>query len=424
MPKTVVMEESSVQWVLSKHPEYLSKILGIQLDRCLGTEVTTRFGRLDFLYQAKNTSGNPLLVVIELETGIDSSSKLSHCVSQLTSYLKLKDKYKNREVEIALIYARDLTPEKFESELTEFCEPNGIILKSYLLRNIYDLYNRSVDQLSHISGVSLGRAVALGITSLSWIKKFMLPFIIPIDSVRAGGDRQLFQQLWQDHSMLEQYEIEVLEDELRDRIQWSKLVGLFPSKTNFYVLKRLVEDFELIKIKKSGKGRVIELTEPGRRFRDEILIEMQIPFNNTVNETSQALTIGQQRLLLEILLNGNFTKLKVNIFHFLRFVHLTEGSWLIRSSSKLSKSECQYLNDVFRASYNSRTLKDLVLQTCTFCAELGLVKKLPSPDQVYDRLMFTTVGSRVYNYFESLLHVERERHQIPAQAMEKASEGE
>ena len=61
------MEESSVQWVFSKDPGQLSKIIKIPLIRCLGTEVTTRYGRVDIIYQVNDKD----LLVVEVETEID-----------------------------------------------------------------------------------------------------------------------------------------------------------------------------------------------------------------------------------------------------------------------------------------------------------------------------------------------------------------
>jgi hypothetical protein len=196
------------------------------------------------------------------------------------------------------------------------------------------------------------------------------------------------------------------------------LKEIFTSDTNFYVLKRFAEDFELIEIEKTGAKNIV-LTDYGLRFRDDLYTQFISIIANLTNESQaiKELTTGQTKLLLEVLVNGNFTRLKVNIFHFMRFVQLTEGNWLPKQSSKLTKAECQYLNDIFNSSYRSRTLKDLLLQTCTFCEELGLINRLALADELYDKLLFTSLGSRVYNYFEQLLHVERERHQIPMQAV-------
>jgi hypothetical protein len=408
---TDIMTERSVQWFFQKEPETLAKILQLQLGRCFGTEVTTKFGRLDFMYQLSEKD----LLVIELETAIDSSSKLEHCTEQVERYLKLGKYYKNRELKVALVYARDNTPPKFQKALEVFCRETGVLLRSYSIQRIFNQYNKMVNQLNYTSGLSLGRAVALGVTSISWLKKALLPFVLFNSTSSTVSLNELMNKLWltADNTHLKILELNDLP--LPNSIPYETLKELFTSKTNFYVLKRLGEDFEMFESKRLKAKNLVFLTETGRRFRDEIYSQIHFQNLQLINANFKKITQGQRKLLLEILVNGNFTKIKVNIFHFLRFVHLTEGSWLPKGSTKLSKAECQYLNNIFKSSYNSRTLKDLIQQTCTFCEELGLVKRIPAPKELFDKLMFTSLGSRVYNHFELLLHMERERHQIPLQ---------
>ena len=377
-----IIDESLVQWILSKNPEYFANILGRPLGRCVGTEVTTKFGRLDFIFETPKGE----LILIELETSIDSASKLLHTTSQLSRYLNLQKTLTSKKMMVALVYAEEGTTQKFQKQLNEFTNEHGLILRKYSILKLLKMYDKMLNQLCRTSGISLGRAVALGITSLSWLNKFIMSFI-ELDSL---------------HTRL-------------DTISWNELKKSFSSNTNFYVLKRFAEDFELIEVITSKKGKVVTLSKYGRRFRDELRAEMKFNDEMIQNSNIIELNIIQKRILLEILINGNFTKIKVNIFHFLRFVHMTEGDWLPKTDTKLTKPEQQYLNNTFRTSYNSRTLKDIVQQTCTFCEELGLAEKMFMQNQVYDKVVFTTLGSRVYNYFEQLLNVERERHQIPQQ---------
>jgi hypothetical protein len=72
------MNESLVQWVLMHEPEYLQSVLGFGSLKKVGSEITTDYGRVDFIYE---TFKNEVLV-IELETGINSVSKYRHCIDQ------------------------------------------------------------------------------------------------------------------------------------------------------------------------------------------------------------------------------------------------------------------------------------------------------------------------------------------------------
>jgi hypothetical protein len=414
-----VIDEHLVQWVLLKDIEYFTKLLDLPVNRCLGTEVTTDYGRVDFLFRMKDEG----LLIVELETGINSNSKLAHCKSQITNYHKLSTQMKNKPsaIQVAIVYASDITPGRFQKELLEFAKETNTILRTYSNHSIIQRFNKMVDQINYTSGVSLSRAVALGVPSITWLKKFMVPFLFMDNKARMKNFKQLQDLLSSPPtgSTMIEWCINLQESDSVNSLPYNEVKSLFSSNTNFYVLKRLAEDFELVQTKGQKKASHLILTDYGKQFRDELLVQLQFQSSSgIVSEPISQLkdfTLSQRRLLLEILLNGNLTKIKVNIFHFLRFVHLTEGNWLPKQSSRLLDSEQQLLNNFFKSSYNKRTLKDLVINTCSFCFELGLVKKISAKDQIYDKVIFTTLGSRVYNYFEQLLHVERERHQIPLQ---------
>lgn len=64
------MNESLVQWVLLRRPEYLQERLGFKLERKLGENYTTDQGRIDFAFETKEE-----ILVIELETGINNKAK-------------------------------------------------------------------------------------------------------------------------------------------------------------------------------------------------------------------------------------------------------------------------------------------------------------------------------------------------------------
>jgi len=351
-----IIEESLVQWVLLKRPEHLSNILQLKLGKCLGTELTTKFGRVDFMFDLNNKE----LLIIELETNIDSSAKYQHCTSQIQRYLKLKNTFRGKKVKVALVYGSENTSEQMVGKLSQFASDHGVIIREYSIQKIIKLYNETVNQLNYTSGVSLGRAVALGITSLTWLKKFMAAFLIN-DAQNQYEDGSIsIQDFWSEQSIQDLLLLDAYDVDLSSGIRLKDLKRLFTSTTNFYVLKRLAEDFELIHSGKSGKSKgksqfkVVTPTSTGVRFCEELILEFRLKNYGISDNYSKELTKNQSTILLEVLVNGNFTKLKVNIFHFLRYIHLTEGSWLLKQGSKLSAAERQFLNGAFRSSYNAK----------------------------------------------------------------------
>ena len=402
------MNENLVQWVLMREPEYLQSKLRFDLKKRIGAELTTDYGRLDFVYE---TNKNEILVV-EVETGIDSESKYRHCLEQIKQYKKLEEDWGSirfrgkscNKIRTVLLYAKDRTPKKYNKKIRKDCVKYDFYIRFYSLIEIQALYKKCIDRIKKTTGISLGKSVALGVSSLKWLNKIMTPFI----------------------------------ERDTDNIKWRDLKEMSSSSTSFYVLKRLAEDFELIKMRKRKRENYIHLTETGKQFRDAApdgmllsslsvenskgdengpgqapeQVPEQVPRKNT-NQT--ALSIEQKRILLGSLINGLFTKSKVNLFYFLRFVHITEGEWLPRMSTQMSAEEIKYINNILSSSYSERTLKELVQQSCNHCIDLGLVERIPNKACQYDKVMLTTIGSRVLGYLELYLHLKREQYQIPIQ---------
>ncbi len=370
-------------------PEYLQTALGFGSLKKIGAEITTTQGRVDFIYETEENN----VLVIELETEISSESKYHHCFDQLLRYKRLENKFNGKKVEVILLFANEGTTPKFRALLVENAKDHDFLLRQYSLIEIKRLFYSTMNRLNRTSGLTLSKSVALGVSSLKWLNKFMVPFLTSISP----------------------------------KIRWNELKVYFNSTTNFYVLKRLAEDFELISKCRLKGETFVGLTDYGERFRDEVLQAEMLnniiirdntiyqKDNNTPDYILDILSLEQKRILLDILLNGNFTKLKTNIFYFLRFIHLTEGEWMPKISTKMSASQKLYINNILNSSYSPRTLKELLQQLCNYCEELELVERIPNRNCHYDKVILTSLGSRVIGYFELYLHLKREQLQIPLQ---------
>ena len=76
------MQESLVQWTLLNNLDYLSKHLDFKIASKKAQELSTNFGRIDFILEGYKQ--NQLLV--ELETTLNERSKLNYCFEQIKSY--------------------------------------------------------------------------------------------------------------------------------------------------------------------------------------------------------------------------------------------------------------------------------------------------------------------------------------------------
>jgi len=361
------MNESLVQWVLLRRPDYLQEKLGFKLERKLGENYTTEQGRIDFAFETKNE-----ILVVELETGIDNKAKFEYCIDQVKRYKEINF-VTSKPVKFVILFDEIYTSPTFLKPLRDFCEKLDIILKTYSILDVQGLYKKCLEELIRTTGIYLGPPVAMDVVYLRWLNRVVKPFF----------------------------------EEQVDSLPFDKVRRVFRSRTSFGVYTNLAKYFELIGQK---KNRIIELTNYGKRFRDNYNTEI-IPSRATMPD----LSTEQKRVLLEVLTNGVFTKSKVNIYYFLRFMHLTNGDWLPKSGTPEDTERLKFVNFLFGKSYRWTTVRELLLFTCNQCEELELVERMRFSKSRYDRVVLTTLGSRILGYLELYLHLRREQMQIPLQ---------
>lgn len=356
------MDERLVQWTLLKNLPELSNIIGKPIIKKMAEEYATDQGRIDFILETPDE-----ILIAELETKIDTAYKLSYCIEQVKGYKQISYTVA-KPIKYAIIY-EESTPIEFKRELSKFAGKLDIILKTYPISRIQELYNKVLEELKRSSGLYIGSPVAMDITHLRYLNKI-------IKSFYAASEDQL-----------------PIED----------LRKIFKSQTNYGVYKRLSEDFEIVKYDVDSA----KLTKHGVRFRDAFNAEL-IKTTATMPDLSNE----QKRILLEVLTNGNFTKCKVNIYYFLRFIHLTNGEWLPKSGTKEDKEKLEFINFLFSKSYRWNTASELLSFTCNQCEELNLVSRIKVKNNQFDKVILTQLGSRVLGFLELYLHLKREQIQI------------
>jgi len=361
------MNESLVQWVLLRRPEYLESRLGFRLGRKIGENYSTEQGRIDFAFETEKD-----LLVVELETAIDNRAKFEYCTGQVTRYRDIRF-LTEKAVKFVILFDEANTPGRFLKALRDFSDRLNVLLRSYSILDVQQLYHECLEELTRTTGLYLGPPVAMDVVYLRWLNKVIQPY----------------------------YEDRV------DSLSIPALRSIFTSRTSYSVYSALAKQFELITQAQNGQ---MEPTNYGRRFRDNhnaAIIESKASMPNLSTE--------QKRVLLEVLTNGVFTKSKVNIYYFLRFVHLTGGEWVPRPSTPEDKEKLKFVNFLFGKSYRWTTVRELLPFTCNQCEELDLAERMRLSKSRYDRVLLTTLGSRVLGYLELYLHLKREQLQIPLQ---------
>jgi hypothetical protein len=368
------MNENVVQWVLLRRTDFLASRLGLPLRRKLAEYQTTDFGIIDFAF---DTTADEV-AVIELETGISSTSKLDFCIEQSVRYKQL-GRLLPRPLRVFILYDETGTPPRFADRLAAEGLKNGLELRTYSMLDIKRLYQRAMDELERTSGIYLGRPVAMNLTHLRLLNRFLRPFVDQNTSVF-------------------------------DSDQPFAAFTTNTSTTMFKVRRILAENFELVRVVDRGRKKDVVLTQYGEKFCNSMIYG---PLN--VGREFD-LSHGQRQVLLESLTNGTFTKSKVNLYYLLRFIHLTNGEWVPKEHADVGQDRLTYLNNFLGTSYLPGPLTRLIRFTFNQATELGLVDRIETPAREPTfKAFLTTLGSRVLGFLELYLHLKREQLQIPLQ---------
>jgi len=364
------MNENVVQWVMLRRQDYLSRRLGLPLRRKLAEYQTTDYGIIDFAFDTADDE----IAVVELETQIANTSTLEFCVDQSVRYKNLASQLP-MPLRVFILYDQLGTPSPFVERLKIESRKHDLELRTYSMLDVKDLYQRCMDELEKTSGIYLGRPVAMNLTHLRLMNRFLLPF-------------------WEQRA---------------ERLPESRIAAGFSqegARTMYRVRRTLAEHFELIRV----EGSEMVLTELGNRFTENMSYE---PLSHG-HEFD--LTHGQRRVLLESLTNGHFTKCKVNIYYLLRFIHITNGDWIPKEKADIGLDRLTYLNNFLGTSYRPGPLTRLIRFTFNQAFELGLVDAIETPVHAPTfKAFLTSLGSRVLGFLELYLHLQRERLQIPLQ---------
>lgn len=364
------MNESIVQWTLLRNLDFLGKCLNFRIASKIGQEISTDFGRVDFVVEdfGKNQ------LIVELETILDTKLKLDYCFSQVVSYKNVRF---SDSTQCCILYALE-TPHSNREKVRRFGADNDVRVHTYSVEEVKGLYAKTVERLSLSFGLALPHPKNYTICFLRWLNKILKPFA----------------------------------DFHKDTLTKSELAKYFssPTSTNFKCYLRLALDFEMV----DDYGKQYRITPNGKEY-----VANYNPYVSACSPTelpSLDLTNEQKRLLLRILTNGNWTVHKVNIYWFLRFIEVTGGEW-VPNAREFGQEKLDLVNGLFSVSYKDRTMFELLNWNCNYCEELGLVERIKTGTK-YDRVYLTPLGVEVNNIFSLDLLVKKSRLNLSFEYLE------
>ena len=353
------MNESIVQWTLLNNLDVLSGLLNFKIAFKRGQEISTDFGRIDFVLE--NYSGTQM--VVELETKLDNKAKLDYCFDQVKRY---KNVSFSPKTEYCILYASE-TKLKSKRIVCDFGKKHNVAIRTYSIDEVKILYVSTVEKLSLSFGLVLPSPKTYTICHLRWLNKILKPF----------------------------------DDYKTDKLSRKKLARYFtsPRTTNFKCYLKLALDCEMI----TQEGDHFIITRNGKDYIKNFNIDV---YSSTRKLPTIDLTNEQKKVLLRVITNGNWKTLKGNIYWFLRFVEITNGQWLPRTT--LEKTKLDLVNGLFGVNYKSRTMSEFLKFVCTWCTELGLVERIKTKT-IYDKVYLTPLGVEINNIFSLDLQLKKSR---------------
>lgn len=358
------MKESLVQWTLLQNLDFLAKSLNFPIAKKIGQEITTDYGRIDFILEDNNQKH----LIVELETILDTKNKQDYCFEQTKRYKKNVSFSNNTDY--CILYA-DETNKIAQNAVEKFGIAENVLIRTYSLTKIKELYTSTVERLSLNVGLALPTPKNYTICFLRYLNKILKPFL--------------------DYS----------KSELTEKEIFVPFKNPTNSKTNFNCYKQLSLDFEML-IQNNGK---YILTQNGKDYIDNINPNVF----NIKKVSSIDLTNEQKRLILKILTNGNWENKvhKINIYWFLRFIEVTGGDWFPKNQ-QFDNDKLELVKSLFKVSYKPKTMQQFLNWCANYCEELGLVGRIVSTKN-YDKLFLTPLGVEVNNIFSMDLLLKKSR---------------
>jgi len=353
------MNESIVQWTLLNNLDVLSKLLHFQIAIKRGQEITTDFGRIDFVLEDYSSKQ----LIVELETILDTRQKREYCFKQVLAYKNVRF---SERTEYCILYATE-TKQNSKSIIDAFGREHDVRIRTYSINDVKILYASTVEKLSLSFGLTLPAPRNYTICFLRWLNKILKPF----------------------------------HDNSRNSLNRRELAHYFtsPRSTNFECYLKLALDFEMI----TQKGTRFIITQNG----EDYIKNFNIAVYTTSRLPSVDLTNEQKKVLLRVITNGNWTTHKVSVYWFLRFMEVTSGQWLPKTKI-FEKTKLDIVNSLLGVNYKSRTMYEFLNFACNWCMELGLVERVRTNTR-YDKLYLTPLGVEINNIFSLDLHLKKSR---------------
>ena len=99
-------------------------------------------------------------------------NKRDYCFNQILNY---KNVSFTEQTDYCILYANE-TNQRSKSIINDFGKENGVLIKTYAINDIKELYTSTIERLSLNFGLSLPKPANYTICFLRWLNKILKPY--------------------------------------------------------------------------------------------------------------------------------------------------------------------------------------------------------------------------------------------------------
>lgn len=342
-------------------------------------------GKVDLIYETNDHK----ILIVELETEITDSGKYDFCTSQIQRYFAFIKKYfSGRECRMIILFDKLGTSQSFMSKLEQFSKEKQVLLATYEMSSVEESYKNEIERISQVMGVKIDPPTSDMPYTLSSINRFLMSFkITRKDSLTLAEVARALP--------------------VTKGTNVGKPWSLSSVLTHEYVCKGI----GAIKIEGVGDRKVYTLTDIGKELIEGMNLLGMDPKDIVSRSNNLELSILQKRVILSCLLNNpEMSKVKAMVFSFLRYIDVTRGELIPKQRDfPFTEGQVDLINRILGTNHVNKTnIGNLLTWSRNYCRELGLIDIIKLEKEKFDKVAFTSIGSRFYHLLDLQQNIKRE----------------
>lgn len=387
-----IMNELTAQWTIVRNEHHAKTIFEPFLTKhkineleLVSEQFSDENGRIDLIYKTNDMH----ILLVELETSLNG--KYDFAVQQTIRYKNMKKHFPEYKPHSIILYAEDITSKHFINKIKYDSARHDFEILTYKMSKLQEIYENEVLILEKNLGISGFKITSNMPYTLTAINRFMSAF----SDEKPKSKKEICASL--------------------PTVKGTNK-GKPASDTSFIQHRTMAIDLGLI----TKVNNEFKITNDGKMFNKARSNHSELQIQNENFQSHIKFTLEQKRIILSNILKDDFNSMnqvKSLILLFLRYVVHTGGNKIPKQRYyKFKQHEKDAINIIFRTNWDITTnMGNIITWARNYCNEMSLIEIIKIDGEAYDKVVFTSLGSRIYNFMELMQQLKREIIQIPQQ---------